>query len=94
MRLGKSAKNMLLILSTAAISSCVGLSAPEFPADYYYELDFNNHFCGRWKIINKKEMVAEFYEDLPLAECNGVIGFRKEDSPKVIHWIKKVKRSE
>lgn len=94
MQTERLAKRMLLICSMVTISGCTYLSGPEFPADYYYELDINNHMCGKWKITNKRSMVATFDEDLPIFDCNGVIGFKPDEAVKVFRWIRRVKQDE
>lgn len=75
-----------------AVSGCASIELSEFPADYYYELDTTNKICGKWKIISKDAMVVNFVRDMPLDECNGVIGFRFEDMGKVRRWIKEAQK--
>lgn len=81
----KSARAMLVSFLTALIVSCQ--TREEFPADYYYEIDMKHKVCAKWRIINKKTLNTGWHEDMPLAECDAVIGFKYDEMVKVKRWI-------
>lgn len=79
----------------ASSLSCQSLrSQPDFPAKYYYEVDMKNGYCGRWEILNGKTVNAFNDSNLPLKECDGVIGYRYDEFSKVQRWIRDVEGVE
>jgi hypothetical protein len=86
----KNAKLMLVIFLTGLISSCQ--SVEEFPANYYYEIDMKHKVCAKWRIINKKTLNTGWHEDMPLAECDAVIGFKYDEMVKVRRWVEEISR--
>ena len=90
MRTGKLAKRTSLILLTVSSLSCQTFkSADDFPAKYYYEVDLKNKFCGRWEILNGKTVNAFNDNNMPMSECDGVIGFKYDEFAKVQRWIRR-----
>lgn len=89
-KLAKSVFKGLLIFSTLFLVACQG--APKFPTKTMWEVDTVNRVCGEYLITDPVNFKYQFVKDWPLDKCDGVFGFSTEDTPKIISWLKAIKK--
>lgn len=70
----------------ALILSGCGDGAPKLNVKHVYEADLDFQVCGKYE-INEKTRKLKHIEDLPISECNGVMGFQPKDIPVFYDWI-------
>ena len=75
---------LLLISSIVVLTSCN--ESPKFPGKYIYEVDLKSGICGKYEIVNTKEMKVSHVGDFDLKTCHGVFGFSSKDMPKIMDW--------
>lgn len=86
----QNVSKLLLICSTLLLVSCQG--APVFPTKTLWEVDTDFGVCGEYEITDLKNYKYRHVKDWPIEKCNGVFGFSAEDRPKVISWLKAIKK--
>jgi hypothetical protein len=86
-------KSVSIACLMVAIASCAFTRSLEpFPADFWYEVDTTHKICGKWRIVNKEHMLVMHQRDMPLEECNAVIGYDAEDAAKVRRWVQEAQK--
>jgi hypothetical protein len=78
-----------IYLTIISLSLCA--CAQEFPANYLYHIDANKQICDQY-VIDKKNVKFKFSKAIPFAECPSTFGFTEEDTPKVLNWVRRMKK--
>ncbi len=77
-------KTFLTLATSALLVGCSGI--PPYPAHMVYDVDLAHKACGEYEIVDKENMKFKHVRDLPLKECDGLIGMKARDFAKVKHW--------
>lgn len=95
MRLHSQLKIFLMAISALSVLGCQGF--PKYPDRPVYRPLISRNVCLKFLLVKSDTIsfVCEKGEDgkciqLPLSECDGVIGYKAEDVPVMNDWAREV----
>lgn len=59
------------------------------PIEYVYIVDIPHSVCAKYLVSDKKKLIFQFIEDLPLIECDGNVSIAKGEWPPMRDWMRK-----
>jgi hypothetical protein len=91
MRLHSLQKTFLMVISALSIIGCAGF--PKYPARPVYRPLISRNVCLKFNVV-KSDTISFSCEkgpdgkcvQLPLSECDGIIGYKAEDVPIMNDW--------
>jgi len=78
--------SVILMIFAVLLSGC---SYKEFPDVPLYVLDINHQVCAKYSFVDKERLTVKHDEDLPINNCEGMIGFGYKDYNETVKpWIR------
>lgn len=84
-KIGKKLKT-ICCLSLLLLSGCKTLN--NAPISHLYVVDLDNGVCSKRIITNKTTLASKRVADLPLSECDGIIGLDAQEFSNLRTYLK------
>lgn len=77
---------LLVVFLFLGLSGCKSLN--NAPIKHLYVIDLDNGVCSKRIVTDKATLASKWVEDMPLDQCDGVIGMKAEEFLNLRSYLK------
>ena len=82
-----------LLLSLLLMLFLFGCESDPFPIVNVYMIDQQKKTCDQYKLVDVENIKFKYDKELPFESCPLAFGFSKEDTGKLMSWIRRQKKN-